>query len=149
MQKLKILFISRAYPPTVGGIENQNYELGEWLGKIADVKIIANKRGKNFLPFFLPYAIIKSLFIAKNYDAILLGDGVLSVVGYKLKFFCKKPVICVVHGLDLTFKNFLYQKLWVEKFIPSFDKIIAVGNETIRIAKEKGISEEKLVFIPN
>ena len=149
MEKLKILFISRAYPPTVGGIENQNYELGEWLGKIADVKIIANKRGKNFLPFFLPYAICKSLFIAKNYDVILLGDGVLSVVGYKLKFFCKKPVICVVHGLDLTFKNFFYQKLWINWFLKKMDRIIAVGNETVRIAKEKGISEDKIVFIPN
>jgi len=149
MDKMKILFISRAYPPTVGGIENQNYELGEWLGKIAEIKIIANKGGKNFLPFFLPYAICKSLFIARNYDVIILGDAVLSVIGYKLKFFYNKPVICVAHGLDLTFRNFFYQKLWVGIFLKKMDRIIAVGNETVRIAKEKGISEDKIVFIPN
>ena len=112
---MKILFISRAYPPIVGGIENQNYELGKWLGKITDVKIIANKKGKKFLPFFLPYAIVKSLIIARKYDAILLGDGVLGIVAYKLKFFyAKKPIICVIHGLDLTFKSAIYQKLWVK-----------------------------------
>jgi len=149
MEKTRILFISRAYPPTVGGIENQNYELGEWLGKIAEIKIIANKGGKNFLPFFLPYAICKSLFIARNYDVIILGDAVLSVIGYKLKFFYNKPVICVAHGLDLTFRNFFYQKLWVGIFLKKMDRIIAVGNETVRIAKEKGISEDKIVFIPN
>ena len=149
MDKMKILFISRAYPPTVGGIENQNYELGEWLGKIADVKVIANKRGKKFLPFFLLYAIIKSLFIATNYDAVILGDAVLVIVGFRLKLFYKKPVICVVHGLDLTFKNFFYQKLWVGWFLKKMDKIIAVGNETVKIAKEKGILEDKIVFIPN
>jgi phosphatidylinositol alpha-1,6-mannosyltransferase len=149
MEKLRILFISRAYPPTVGGIENQNYELGEWLGKIAEIKIIANKGGKKFLPFFLPYAIWKSLFIARNYDVIILGDAVLSVIGYKLNFFYNKPVICVAHGLDLTFKNFFYQKLWVGIFLQKMDKIIAVGNETVRIAKEKGIAEDKIVFIPN
>lgn len=149
MDKLKILFISRAYPPIIGGIENQNYELGEWLGKIADVKIIANKRGKRFLPFFLPYATVKALFLAKNYDAILLGDGVLSVIGYKLRLFYKKPVFCVVHGLDLTFKSFFYQKFWVGFFMKKMDKFIAVGNETAKVAKEKGIPENKIVFIPN
>jgi phosphatidylinositol alpha-1,6-mannosyltransferase len=146
---MKILFISRAYPPIVGGIENQNWELGKWLGKIAEVKIIANKKGKKFLPFFLPYAIIKSLIIARHYDAILLGDGVLSVVGWKIKLFYNKPVICVVHGLDITFKNFIYQKFWVGFFLKKMDKIIAVGNETLKIALHKGIPENKLIFIPN
>ena len=147
---MKILFISRAYPPIVGGIENQNFELGKWLGKIAQVRIIANKKGKQFLPFFLPYVIVKSVIIARNYDAILLGDGVLGIVGWFVKLFYKKPVICVVHGLDLTYKNSFYQSVWVNKFLKNnIDKFIAVGNETVRVAKEKGISEEKLVFIPN
>jgi phosphatidylinositol alpha-1,6-mannosyltransferase len=147
----KILFISRAYPPVIGGIENQNYELGKWLGKIAEVKIIANKGGKKFLPFFLPYATLKSLFLARKYDAVLLGDGVLGILAYKLKFLHpRKPIFCVVHGLDLTFKSSLYQKLWVNKFLKnSIDKFIAVGNETLKVAKEKGIPENKIVFIPN
>lgn len=146
---MKILFISRAYPPIVGGIENQNYELGKWLGKIADVEIIANKKGKKFLPFFLPYVIIKSLFVTGKYDAILLGDGVLGIVGWFVKLFYKKPVICVVHGLDLTFKSGIYQKFWVGKFIKSLDKLIAVGNETVKVAIEKEIAPEKVVFVPN
>jgi phosphatidylinositol alpha-1,6-mannosyltransferase len=147
---MKILFISRAYPPIVGGLENQNFEIGKWLGKIADVTIIANKRGKKFLPFFLPYAIIKSLFIAHNFDAILLGDAVLSLVGYKIKFFYpKKPVICITHGLDLTFKNFIYQKLWVGWFLRKMDKLIAVGNETIEVGVQRGLDRNKFIFIPN
>jgi phosphatidylinositol alpha-1,6-mannosyltransferase len=149
MEKIKILFISRAYPPVVGGIENQNYELGKWLGKIADVKIIANKKGKKFLPLFLPYAIFYTLFNLRKYDVLLLGDGVLSIIGWKVKFFYKKPVICVIHGLDLTFKNILYQKLWVKLFLKRIDKLIAVGNETARVATERGIAENKIVFIPN
>lgn len=150
MDKLKILFISRAYPPVVGGIENQNYELGKWLGEITEIKIIANKRGKKFLPFFLPYAMLKTLFLNKNYDAVLLGDAVLSNIGWRLKLFGnKKPVVCITHGLDLTFKNYFYQKLWIGIFLKKIDKLIAVGNETVRVAKEKGFPEEKIVFIPN
>lgn len=146
---MKILFISRAYPPTVGGIENQNYELSVWLSKIAEVKLIANRRGKIFLPFFLPYVSCKALFLMKNYDTLLLGDGVLACVGWLVKLFHKKPVISVIHGLDFTYEFGLYQKLWVGYFIKKLDKLIAVGNETIKIGIKKGIPPEKFVFVPN
>lgn len=146
---MKILFISRAYPPVVGGIENQNYELSAWLSKIAETKIIANKHGKKFLPIFIPYALFRALFLFKKYDIVLLGDGVLSVIGWKLKLFYRKPVISVMHGLDLTFRNWIYQKLWVGLFLKKMDKLIAVGNKTVRVAVEKGIAPKKIVFIPN
>lgn len=146
---MKLLFISRAYPPVTGGIEIQNYDLSVWLSRITEVRTIANKRGKLFLPIFLPCALIKALFLFRKYDAVLLGDGVLGIVGWKLKLFFKKPVISIIHGLDLTYKSWIYQKLWVGIFLKKLDKFIAVGNETARIAQEKGISGEKIVFIPN
>jgi glycosyltransferase involved in cell wall biosynthesis len=145
----KILFISRAYPPIVGGIENQNYELSCWLPKIAEVKTIANTGGKKFLPLFLPYACLKAFFLFRKYDVILLGDAVLSIIGWKLKFFYKKPVICVTHGLDLTYKMKLYQKIWIGIFIKKMDRLIAVGNETIEAGVRRGIAREKFIFIPN
>ncbi|MEK7598696.1 MAG: glycosyltransferase family 4 protein [Patescibacteria group bacterium] len=168
---MKLLFISRAYPPVTGGIENQNYELSQWLPKIAEVKTIANTRGKLFLPLFIPYALIRALLLFRRYDAVLLGDGVLGIVGWFLKLFhphtnrnnhtslssgenigvgvYSKPVISIVHGLDLTYRNFLYQKLWVGFFIKKLDRLIAVGNETIKAGVARGIPEEKFVFIPN
>ncbi|MFA5994086.1 MAG: glycosyltransferase family 4 protein [Parcubacteria group bacterium] len=146
---MRILFISHAYPPTVGGVENQNYELSTWLGKIAEVKVIANGRGKKILPLWMPYALIKSLFLMPRYDVIVLGNALLAHIGWILKIIYRKPVVTVVHGLDLTFHNWIYQTFWVGFFIPRMDQLIAVGNETIRVAREKGIGEEKLVFIPN
>ncbi len=147
---MRILFISRAYPPIVGGIENQNYELSEWLPKHAEVRTIANTKGKNFLPFFLPYALIKAFFLMPQYDVLLLGDGVLACVGWAVKLcYPKKTIISVVHGLDLTFKSAFYQAVWVHFFIPSLDGLIAVGNETIRQGVARGIPEAKFTFIPN
>lgn len=146
----KILFISRAYPPVTGGIENQNYELSVWLPKITTIKTIANRRGKKFLPLFLPWATLQALWLAPHYDVILFGDGVLSIVGYIIKIlYPKKVVISVVHGLDLTFKSSLYQKLWVGVFLPKLDKLIAVGNETVRVGIDRGIAPKKITFIPN
>ena len=86
----------------------------------------------------------------RKYDALLLGDGVLAITGWLSKvFYPNKQVICVVHGLDLTFTSNVYQKFWVNFFLPKLDKLIAVGNETVRVAIEKRIHEDKIVFIPN
>ncbi|QQS15566.1 MAG: glycosyltransferase family 4 protein [Candidatus Moraniibacteriota bacterium] len=146
----RILFISRAYPPIVGGIENQNAALALWLQKHAEVTTIANRFGKKFLPIFLPYALCRAILSARNYDAILLGDGVLSIVGWAVKIlFPKKAVISVIHGLDITYPLFIYQALWVRIFIPKLDKLIAVGNETIALGIRHGIADGKFEFVPN
>ncbi len=147
---MKLLFISRAYPPVVGGIENHNYELAQRFVKSADTTLLINTRGKKFLPFFLPYALIKTVVTAKRYDAILFGDGVLSVIGFFVVLLTKKPVVAsVIHGLDITYKNSLYQILWVRMFLPSLTTLIAVSQETKNIAIQHNLPERKIKVIPN
>lgn len=146
---MKILFISRAFPPIIGGIENQNYELSVWLKKISHIKTIANHYGKKFLPFFFPYALIKGLFLLREYDVVLLGDAVLCPLGWILRLFYGKPVISIVHGLDLTYPLKIYQQLWNRFFVKKMDKLIAVGHETIEAGVKRGIPRDKFVFIPN
>lgn len=148
---MKILFLTRTFPPVVGGMENVCFELSVHLPKFAQVKTIANRRGKKFLPVFLPLAVLKALYLAPKYDVLLLGDGVMAVVGWFVKIFLgkRKKVVSVVHGLDITYQMPLFQKLWVGKFLPALDKLIAVGNETIRQGVARGIAEEKFVFVPN
>lgn len=146
---MKILFISRAFPPVIGGIENQNYELSLWLAKISQIKTIANPYGKKFLPIFFPFALIKSLLLLRKYDVVLLGDAVLCSLGWILKLFYKKPVISIVHGLDLTYPLKIYQSFWIRFFVKKMDKLIAVGHETIEAGVLRGISRNKFVFIPN
>ncbi len=150
-KSMKILFISRAYPPVVGGIENQNYEISRALSRIADVKVIANTDGKRLLPLFLPWALITALFYMRKYDVLLLGDGVLGIVISFVKLFYgkRKKVACIVHGLDLTFENEFYQNIWVKRFIPEADVLIAVGNQTIKEGVARGIKKEQFVFVPN
>lgn len=145
---MKILFISHTFPPTVGGVETQNYELSVWLPKHAELKLIANRK-RWMLPLFICLVPFRAVFMMRKYDALLLGSGILGNVGWLVKKMSKKPVIVVTHGLDLTWKNKFYQRLWIGKFIPSADKLIAVGNETIAAGISHGLGEEKFVFIPN
>lgn len=145
---MKILFISHTFPPVTGGVETHNFELSTWLSKQADVKIVANKK-RWLIPFFLLCAPFYAIFAVRKYDVVFLGSCILGNVGWLVKKFTKKPVVAVAHGLDLTWKNKIYQMFWVKIFLPKIDKFIAVGNETIRVGQERGIPADKFVFIPN
>lgn len=152
---MKILFVSHSYPPTWGGVESQNFNLAESLKKIAQVKIIANGRGKIFLPIFLPVTFFRMLFLMARYDACVLGNGVLAPLGEGAKIFHrKKKFFCVVHGLDITFanKNSILSKIYRYVNVVSLkklDKLMMVGNATIDEAVKAGIRRDHCAFIPN
>jgi len=146
---MRLLFISRAFPPVVGGIERQNAEVARALGEFCKLRLIVNRRGKRLLPLFLPWATLKALLLLPRQDAVLLGDGVLGITGFILKLFTRKPVVCITHGLDLTYSSRLYQRLWVRVFLPHLDRLIAVGNATLAEGIRRGIPAARFVFVPN
>lgn len=154
-ENLKILFISRAYPPIFGGIENQNFGIAKSLAEISNTKIIANKKGKKNLPFFLPYIFLYLLFNSQKFDVVLFGDGVLTPLGKWTKWFNKKTKFAsIIHGLDVTYahKDSLMAKIYNFINIPALkkmDKLIAVGNQTIEELLKIGAKKEKCIFIAN
>ena len=147
---MRILFVSRAFPPVVGGIEQQNADLARFLGAECELTLIANTRGKRFLPIFYPIAILRTLWLLPQHDALFLGDGVLALLGAIAKFFNpKKAVVTVLHGLDITYRSALYQKLWVHGAFHSLDGAIAVSHATKDEAVQRGFDESKVFVIPN
>lgn len=152
---MRLLFLSRAFPPTIGGIEKQNSEVAKFLGKKVSLTLIANYQGKSFLPLFLPYAFFRLLLLAPKYDVLLLGDGVLAPIGAVLKiFFPRLTVVSIVHGLDITFAEktgffpLVYQ--WIN--IPSLKKldgIICVSQDTKRVALASGVKKDRAFVVPN
>lgn len=147
---MRILFVSRAFPPVLGGIEQQNADLARFLGAECELTLIANTRGKSFLPIFYPWAILQTLFRLPRHDVLLLGDGVLALLGAIAKFFFpKKTVVTVLHGLDITYPSPLYQSLWVKHFFHRLDGAIAVSHATKDEALARGLDGSKVFVIPN
>lgn len=152
---MQILFISHSFPPTVGGVETHNYHLSQGLSTLADVKIIANSRGKRWLPLFLPWAFAKALFWMTRCDVCLLGNGVLAPLGAFLRFFHRrKRFFCVIHGLDVTYahRKGLLPAAYRIVNIPSMkriNKLIVVGNATVEESVKIGIDRGRCVFVPN
>lgn len=152
---MKILFISHSYPPTVGGVENQNFDLSESLSRLTDVEIIANTKGKVFLPLFVVLTTFKAFFKMGKYDACLLGSGVLAPVGAFLRLLRpSKKFFCIVHGLDVTYANrsgilpMIYRLLNISA-LKRLHRLFMVGNATIEEAVKVGVDRSICTFIPN
>ena len=145
---MKILFIARTYPPLIGGMERFAEDFYNHFQKISEIKLLANLGGKkNIIPFFL-----KSLFFlihnSKNYDVIHFSDVVLSSLIPVIRLFSNAKVTFTVHGLDIVYPYFGYQK-FTPFFLKRADRIFAVSRYTMEQCIARGVPKEKLLVIPN
>lgn len=146
---LNLLFITRKFPPSRGGMESVAHGLYTHISKISNVRLISYGGSNKFLPFVLPLFLLKASLnlITKKIDTVYLQDGLLSPIGVILKL-SGKPVVITIHGLDITYKNALYQ-YFIPKCIKRLDKIICISNATKEECVKRGILEEKITIIPN
>ena len=148
--KHKILFITRNYPPKLGGLETYSYNLIREFEKHHHVtKIVLTKSNLNLI-WFVPYSIFKSLYLAWKHSIrhIHLCDGLLAPIGIVLKHVLNARVTISIHGLDITFKNFFYQLL-IPRCLARLDKIVSVSRTTHQECQRRNIPVQKCVVIPN
>jgi glycosyltransferase involved in cell wall biosynthesis len=128
---LRVLFIARAYPPTIGGMERLAFQLREHLEEFVDVVPLINRHGKKALPVFLPYAAFQGVRLARSrrVDAIHLADALLAPVGAAIKSVVDIPVTASVCGLDVTYPNRMYQAA-VVRSLRRLDMVMPISRAT-------------------
>jgi len=147
------LFITRTYPPIIGGMETLSFNLTRTLSRFTKSYIIKNLYGKKALPFFVLWAFVKAILILIFTDVkiVHLSDGVLAPVGIILRFlFPRIKVVANIHGLDVDY----VEQLWVYRYtnmwaIKRLNKIYAVSRETKDTCLKYGIPEKIITVIPN
>ena len=116
MQK-EILCITHKYPPFVGGMETQSYELIKGLSAFYSVHILAYTGLENKVLWFfrLPRRVRKILKNYPNIQLIHLNDGSMGVASLWLQRFTDIPIVVTYHGLDITYPLTLFQKQFVPR----------------------------------
>jgi len=144
---MKILYISRRYPPSTGGMEKLAYEVYSRLSKKEDVELLTWGGSNKWLFIVLPFFILKSVFIllTKKIDVIHIGDGSISPLILILKIF-RKPTVVTIHALDITYPNRLYQFL-IPKCLKKADKIICISNYAKEECLKRKILEERVTVV--
>lgn len=145
-----ILFVSRNYPPQIGGLETFSYSLIHQFQKHGQCYKIVLKKNRNHLIWFIPYLFVKALVWQKRYDIgnIHLCDAVLSPVGVLLGQITRARISITIHGLDITYPNLLYQKI-IPWCISRLDKVVCVSKATRFACLDRDIPFEKCLVIPN
>jgi len=142
-----VLFITRSYPPVVGGMEMLSYNLTTSIGKITRTRIIANTRGKKYLPIFFVAAFFEALSSAKQFDIIHIGDPVLSKLAWLLKKLTKKPIVIEVHGLDILYESKFYQ-WYLRMFLQNADLYICISSYVQKLLQNKFGAMKSVVVTP-
>jgi len=150
MPKMKILFITRKFPPSIGGMQKVSFQLYRELNKNHEVYLVAWGKSQKWLPLFLLFAFFRSAYLIKvnKPDVVYLNDGLLAPFGLLLKLLFKIKIVITVHGLDITYPNPLYQRV-VPFSLARLDKIVCVSNATLEECIKRSLSRNICVLIPN
>jgi phosphatidylinositol alpha-1,6-mannosyltransferase len=149
---MRVLFIARRFPPSVGGMERFAYSLSESLpDKDTElVKITWSGSSRLTLFFAIPWLFLKGLWTLwtdRSIELIHMQDAVLSPPGWLLSKLSRRPWMVVAHGLDLTFKLQFYQNVTIF-FAKRAGAMVAISEATAHEARIRGIQPNKLSIIP-
>lgn len=149
---MKVLFIARRFPPSVGGMERFAYNLSQSLSDKDTELVLVTWGGSSRLTllFAIPWLFLQGLWklwTDRSIDLIHMQDAVLSPPGWLLAKLSRRPWVVVAHGLDLTFSLKFYQKVNIF-FARRADAIIAISEATAHEARVRGIAADKITTIP-
>lgn len=147
---MEILFISHKYPPSIGGMQKQSYELIEGIRKLTKIHTLLYKEEGSKIIFFIKLKQRIKRILASNpkIGAIHLNDGSISVFCTWLPNYTKIPVYITLHGLDVVFPSRLYQKYIFPRF-NRYHGLLCVSESTKNECLKRGIKSNKLSVIHN
>ena len=144
-----LLFISRKYPPSVGGMEQLSYYVTTGVARRRPARIIKWDRSQRWLPLFIPVALVRALIVLATTPVAMIhiGDLVLAPLGWLLRLVSRKPVAITAHGLDVVYPNSLYQRV-IPICVRHLDAVICISEYTRQACLARGVRRERTVVIP-
>lgn len=147
---MEILFVTHKYPPIIGGMEKQSFELTSRMAKRHKVHIHAYKGEGSKLKWFLSLKKTLKVLLTENptIELIHLNDGLMAAACLWLKRYTNIPVVVTYHGLDITFPSDLFQKRIVKK-MHQYDGSICVSRATAKACLDRGFESNRVFTVLN
>lgn len=145
-----ILYITRKFPPSVGGMQRFNFKLVRNLSQLTDLYVIKWGGGQWFLPAFLIWALVRGVYanLTRKISCIYVSDGLLAPLGLLLKIALRKPAVVNIHGRDIAFASRPYQSV-VPWCLRRMDRVICVSAHLKGECLKRGVAESRIEVIPN
>jgi phosphatidylinositol alpha-1,6-mannosyltransferase len=144
-----ILFITRKYPPAVGGMEKLSYEMTQAVGQIVPTRVIAWRGPRWGWPLFMVVAFFAGLWACLTLPVrfIHMSDPVVAPLGLILSRLTRRRWGLTAHGLDILYSKRLYQAT-VIPCIRRADVVIAISQAARDACLSKAIPPDRCVVIP-
>ncbi len=159
---MRILLISRNFPPLVGGMERLNWHLADELGARAEVRLVSIRGAADEapqglevreaplspLPGFLLGAGVQAVREALRFRPhwVIAGSGLTAPIAAMAARLAGANHAVYVHGLDLVVGSWLYQAGWLPA-IRRADKVFANSAATLRLAVAAGVAEARAAVV--
>lgn len=148
--RMEILFVSHKYPPAIGGMEKQSFELIEGMRRHATVHAIVYTGGEARLTFFLKLnrRILRMLRKNPRISIIHFNEGLIAACSFLHTGYAHISRTVTLHGLDVIYPNKIYRN----KILPAFNRfslVFAVSKATAAACIGRGIDAHRVVVVPN
>lgn len=144
-----VVFVTRKFPPAVGGMETLAEQTYSALERGVDrVDLLALGRSQVHLLWWLPLTLVRLVVLVARQvpDVVLVGDALTHAVLSPVLRRARSRTAVMVHGLDLTFDLPGYRPL-VRRCLRRADRILANSQSTARIAIELGVAPGRTTVV--
>jgi len=147
---MEVLFITHKYPPSIGGMQKQSYELINGFAKKHTVHMLVHDNNSSKVKFLLTLKSRVKKILDENpgISMIHLNDGLMAYFAFPIKKITNVPVLVTLHGLDIVFPSILFQKIVVNRF-KKLDGVIAVSQATADECLKRGFDKDKVFVVRN
>jgi phosphatidylinositol alpha-1,6-mannosyltransferase len=145
---VRCLFLTRKFPPRVGGMETLAAATARALEAPFDLTVVSLGRSQRNLVWWLPFAAARVRVAAKrkSVDLVVFGDGLTYCALRPVLGKAVPPHIVMVMGLDLTYHPAWYQRR-VRHTLPRAPRDVAISAATGQAAIERGVAAERLSVV--
>lgn len=144
-----LVFVTRKFPPAVGGMETLSESVWRCLrAQAPGSALVANGRGNRWLPWFLPRALWRVLLLGarRPRPVVLCGDALTYAVLAPLLRILRMPCATMVMGLDITHENRLYRQI-VWPRLRAADRVLAISRATADAAVDAGVPRDRVSVV--
>lgn len=162
VHKIRVLLITRNFPPLTGGMERLMQNMSHGLAEYTELTIIGPRGCAKYTPkdvqvheagsSLVPFLVVSLLYALracrkKKFDLAIGGSGLVAPALLVLRgiFGCKTMIY--VHGLDLVVNSWVYQRIFLA-CLRRLDTIVANSGNTRRIALDRGVPPRIVVVNP-
>ena len=161
---MKLLLITRNFPPLLGGMERLNRHLAEQLAARGEVTVvgpagsaahapegvrIVEASGTSTLWRFLLGALWQGLRSARRFspEVVLAGSGLTAPMAWLAARASGARAAVYLHGLDVTVAHPLYRLAW-HPILRRMDHVVVNSSATRALAEGIGIAPGRITVVP-